>query len=122
MKTILIVDDESVVREVLKLTVEIGEFRVLQAQNAREAIQLARVEKPDIIIMDVIMPGGMDGLEATRIIKQDPETRECQVLILTGQVPDKLMEKSLEVGATDCFRKPFSPIELLRKIDELISD
>ena len=120
MKTILIVDDEVVVREVLTLTLGIGEFRVLQAENAIDAINMAKVEKPHLIIMDLVMPGGMDGLEATNIIKNDPETKDCQVLILTGKSRREDLERGLEAGAAGYFIKPFSPLKLIKKIEELL--
>jgi len=84
------------------------------------AVDIAKAEKPDLIMMDIMMPGDIDGLEATRIIKSDPETKDCIVIILTakGQETDK--EAGFAAGADGYFIKPFSPLELMRKVDEVL--
>ena len=120
MKKILIVDDRQEVRELVEVTLRSGEFRSFQAESGEEAIEIAKVEKPDLIIMDIMMPGGMDGLETTRILKDNPETKDCIIIMLTakGQQIDK--EEGFKVGADDYFVKPFSPLDLIKKVDELL--
>lgn len=120
MKKILIVDDQMEVRKLVEVTLRIGDYQILQAQSGEEAIEIANKEKPDLIIMDVMMPGGMDGLAATRILKNDPETKDCPIIILTakGQQVDK--EKGFAAGADDYFTKPFSPLELIKKVEEVL--
>ena len=120
MKKILIVDDLAEVRDLVEVTLRVEYYKILQAKSGEEGIKIAKAEKPDLIIMDVMMPGGMDGLEATRIIKNDPETKDCTVIMLTakGQEADK--QKGLEAGASDYFSKPFSPLELINKVEEIL--
>ena len=120
MKKILIVDDQLEVRELVEVTMRVGDYQILKAKSGEEAIEIVKAEKPDLIIMDIMMPGGMDGLEATRILKNDQETKDCKVIMLTakGQHVDK--EKGMEAGADDYFIKPFSPLELIKKVEELI--
>jgi CheY-like chemotaxis protein len=122
MKTILIVDDRLEVRELVEVTLRIKDYRILQAESGEQALETVKTEKPDLVLMDVMMPGGMDGLEATRIIKNDPETKGSTVIMLTskGQQTDK--EKGLEAGADDYFVKPFSPLDLIRKVEEVLGD
>jgi CheY-like chemotaxis protein len=120
MKTILIVDDREEVRELVEVTLRTDQYRTLKADSGEKAIERARAEKPDLILMDVMMPGGMDGLEATRVIKNDPETRDCPVIMLTAKGQDYDRAEGLRAGATDYFVKPFSPIELLRKVEEIL--
>jgi two-component system, OmpR family, phosphate regulon response regulator PhoB len=121
-KKILIVDDNNEIRELVSATLEVEKYKVLEAADGTKAISLARREKPDIVIMDVSLPGGIDGIEATKIIKHDPSTRHCTVLILTGTDDKKLKEKGLKAGASDFFVKPFSPLELLDKIESIFNE
>lgn len=120
MKRILIVDDQVEVRELVEVTLRSDGYQVFQAKSGEEAIEIARSVKPDLIIMDIMMPGGMDGLEATRALKNDPETKGSIIIMLTakGQETDK--EIGLQVGADDYFAKPFSPLELIEKVEEVL--
>ena len=120
MKKILIVDDQVEVRELVEVTLRVGDYQVFQAQNGRSAVETAKLEKPDLIIMDIMMPGGMDGLAATREIKCDPDTKDCQVIILSAKGQQTDIEKGLEAGADGYFIKPFSPLELIRKVEEML--
>ena len=121
MKTILIVDDQERIRELVAVTLgDIGDYRILEAKNGEEGVNLARESSPDLILMDVSMPGKYDGFEATRLIKADPDTGRIHVVMLTarGQLADK--EKGEQVGADGYFVKPFSPVELIRKVESLL--
>ena len=120
MKKILIVDDQMEVRELVEVTLRSGDYRVLHAESGEKAIEVAKAEKPALIIMDIMMPGKIDGLEATRILKKAPETRDSIIVMLSskGQHSDK--EKGFEVGADDYFSKPFSPLELIKKVEEAL--
>jgi two-component system, OmpR family, phosphate regulon response regulator PhoB len=120
MKKIVIIDDQAEIRDLVEITLKSGEYQVLKGTSGQEAVDLARTEKPDLIIMDVMMPGAIDGLEATRRIKDNPETEGCTVLMLTGRSQEKDREQGLAAGAADYFMKPFSPLELIRKVEEVI--
>ncbi len=120
MKKILIVDDQIEVRELVEVTMRAGDYQILQAKSGEEAIEIVKDEMPDLIIMDVMMPGGMDGLEATRILKNDPETKSCKIIMLTAKGQQTDREKGMEAGADDFFTKPFSPLELIKKVEEYL--
>jgi len=122
MKKVLITDDKTEVRRLVEMTLRVGDYQIFQAENGEKAVEIAKAEKPDLIIMDIMMPGGMDGLEATRIIKNDPETKDCPIIMLTakGQKADR--EKGFEAGADDYFSKPFSPLELIKKVEEVLGE
>jgi len=120
MKRILIVDDEPEIRSIVTKTLEMGLNTVFQAETGSQAIEIARTEKPDLIIMDIEMPGSIDGLDATRILKNDPETQKCAIIVLTGKAQEGDREKALSAGAESYFEKPFSPLELLNKVEEII--
>jgi len=120
MKKILIVDDQLELRELVEVTLRLENYDISQATSGEEAIKMAKSDKFDLIIMDIMMPGGMDGLQATRTIKDDPETNNCKIIMLTakGQAEDK--KKGVEAGADDYFVKPFSPLELISKVEEVL--
>jgi len=119
MKKILIVDDEVRIRRLVEVTLMSDARRILQAENGKEAIEIAKAEKPELIIMDILMPGEIDGLEATRILKNDPETKGCKIIMLTAKGQDEDRKKGFEAGADDYFSKPFSPMVLMEKIEEI---
>jgi two-component system phosphate regulon response regulator PhoB len=120
MKKILIVDDQPEVRELVAVTLRAGTYHILEAESGERALAVAKEHKPDIILMDVMMAGKIDGFEATRRLKSDPETKDCTIIMLTakGQAADR--DTGFEAGADDYFVKPFSPLELLRKIEEVL--
>ncbi len=120
MKKILIVDDQVEVRELVEVTLRVEDYRIFQAKSGEEAIEIVKTEKPDLIIMDIMMPGGMDGLEATRVLKGDPETKDCIIIMLTAKGQQADREASLEAGASDYFAKPFSPLDLIKKVEEVL--
>lgn len=120
MKKILITDDQMEVRELVEITLRIDDYVIIQASSGEEAVETALREKPDLILMDVMMPGGIDGFEATRRIKSNPETGSCHVVILSakGQQIDK--DKGKDAGADSYFVKPFSPLDLITKVEEIL--
>ena len=119
VKRILVVDDQPEIRELVSATVSLiaveEEYETLHAANGREAIEIARRTMPDLILMDVMMPE-MNGLEATRVLKADPETRRCTILLLTAMGQKADHQNGLEFGADGYVVKPFSPTELMATI------
>lgn len=120
MKKVLIVDDQQQVRELVEVTLRGEDYEILQGSSGQEAVDIARAEHPDVIIMDIMMPGDMNGLEATRAIKNEPGTKDCKVIMLTakGQAADR--QAGIEAGADDYFVKPFSPLDLIKKVEEVL--
>ncbi len=119
-KKILVVDDEKDIRDLVEVTLLRSDHLVIKADSGDKAVEIARIQKPDLILMDIMMPGKIDGLEATRVLKNDPETRQCTIVLLTakGQLADR--QEGIKAGADDYFVKPFSPLELLRKVDQIL--
>jgi len=120
IKKILIVDDVQDVRDLVERTLRRDDWEILAAQSGEEAVSLARREKPDLIMMDIMMPGKIDGLEATRILKSDPQTRNCVVIMLTAKGQQTDIDMAAKAGADDYFVKPFSPLQLLQKVDDVL--
>jgi len=111
-KTILVVDDEKRIISLLKAYLEQQGFRVATALNGEEAIFVARHEKPDLIILDIMMPE-MDGFE---FMRQHRKERETPIILLTAKVEEDEKVIGLELGADDYVTKPFSPRELTSRI------
>lgn len=111
-KTVLVVDDEERLTSLVKTYLEQAGFRAVTAKNGREALFLARQEKPDLIILDIMMPE-MDGLE---FIRQHRKERETPIILLTAKVEDMDKLVGLEMGADDYVTKPFSPRELIARV------
>jgi DNA-binding response OmpR family regulator len=111
-KTILIVDDEKRILSLLKAYLEQQGFRVVTAVDGQEAIYAARHEKPDLIILDIMMPE-MDGYE---FMRQHRKERETPIILLTAKVDEDDKVISLELGADDYVTKPFSPRELTSRV------
>jgi len=112
MKTILVVDDEPKIIQLVRDYLERAGFRVLAAPSGKTALALARTEKPDMVILDLGLPE-MDGLDVTRTLRKDSNV---PILMLTArsEETDKLI--GLELGADDYITKPFSPKELVARV------
>jgi two-component system, OmpR family, alkaline phosphatase synthesis response regulator PhoP len=111
-KTILAVDDEERLTSLVKAYLTQEGFRVVTARNGREALFLARQEKPDLIVLDLMMPE-MDGYEFMRLHRKE---RETPIILLTARVEDSDKVLGLELGADDYVTKPFSPRELTARV------
>ena len=120
MKKILIVDDQLEVRDLVEVTLRAEDYQILKAEGGKEAVEIAKTERPDLIIMDIMMPGSWDGLEATRILKNDPKTKNCPIIMLTAKGQQEDVERGFKAGADDYFIKPFSPLDLMKKVEELV--
>jgi two-component system alkaline phosphatase synthesis response regulator PhoP len=116
---ILVVDDEVNITQILEFSIGSEGYQVITASNGEEAIDRARREQPDLIILDIMMPR-IDGYEACRILKSNPLTKSIPVVLLTAKGRDIDKRLGYEVGATDYFVKPFSPNKLIDRIHELL--
>jgi len=120
MKKILIVDDEPGIRKLVKSTLKSNAYQILQAEDGQKAVDIARQENPDLILMDIMMPGDIDGLEATRILKHETETSGSPIIILSAKGEEEDLSKGLHAGADEYFTKPFSPLALVKKVEEVL--
>ncbi|MBC8253345.1 MAG: response regulator [Ardenticatenia bacterium] len=121
MKKILIVDDQSEVRELVEVTLRIGPYEILQASSGDEALTITRSERPDLVLLDVMMPdSSVDGFEVCRQIKSDPATRNITVVMITARGQEADLEIGRQAGADDYFTKPFSPLQLMNKVEEIL--
>jgi len=115
------VDDQIEVRELVQVTLEIGDYQILSAENGQQAIEIAKAEHPDIILLDIMMPGSdIDGVEACRRLKADPATADITIVMLSAKGQENDIETGKTAGADDYFTKPFSPIALIEKVEAVI--
>lgn len=121
MRTLLIADDESGIRSLVKMTLQRKQYEILEASDGEEALAMARKHHPELVLLDVMMPG-LTGFEVCRALKDDPATAGATVVILTAKAQDSDRAEGIAAGADDYFTKPFSPIALLRKIDEVYAE
>lgn len=117
---VLIVEDQAEIRHLIRVTLSVGQYEVYEADNGVAGLALAKSIKPDLVLLDVMMPGELGGFDVCERIKADPELRGVMVMMLTalGQVSD--IDTARDVGADAYWVKPFSPAELLDQIEILL--
>jgi CheY-like chemotaxis protein len=118
-RKLLLVDDTDTILLFLKTILAGHNFDFVTAKDGVQAIEKARQEKPDLVLLDVIMPV-MDGFEACRVIKGDPELKNIPVVVVTTRSEVENMGRLREVGADDYVLKPVKKLELLDKINRLL--
>ena len=112
-KKVLLVDDSSTARLVTRMIFsQKSDYVLLSAVDGRDAVERARAEKPDLILMDVMMPR-MTGLEACRVLKKDKETSNIPVILLTTRGEESFVREGYESGCSDYLTKPVNDAELL---------
>ena len=114
-KTILMVDDEANARKVAKLILEREGYRTLTASNGEEGLVLAKVERPDVILLDVMMPK-MSGHDMLKRLREDQDTQEIPVIIVTARGTEHDIATSFKLGAIFHLQKPYETKDLLQKI------
>lgn len=119
MTKILILEDKPEIQQLLATTFAIGDYELNQYGTAEEGLAALEQQTPDLVLMDIMLPGKLNGIEATRIIKRERKL-DCQVLILSAKGQKTDVQAGLDAGASDYFIKPFSPAELIRKVEELL--
>jgi CheY-like chemotaxis protein len=118
-KTILIADDEIYMLRLLEITLRKGGYHVVQARNGNEAIAAAEKEKPDLIVMDVMMPG-LDGLAAVDQLKQITATSKIPIIVLSAKGHALTKVEAELAGASMFLTKPFSPNQLLSEVQRIL--
>lgn len=118
--TILLVEDNEDNRIVYSTILEFAGHRVIEAQDGEAGVALARSEHPDLILMDVSIPL-IDGWEATRILKADPETRDIPIIALTAHALEEDRAKAREVGCDGYIAKPAEPRVVLAQVEEYLA-
>ncbi|MGV8119838.1 MAG: response regulator transcription factor [Candidatus Xenobiia bacterium LiM19] len=118
---ILVAEDEQDIQKVIKITLKFkGGFNVSFANNGLEVLDCVKQDRPQLIILDVMMPR-MDGYETCRRLKADPDTSSIPVVFLTAKAQEKEIEEGLKLGAIDYIKKPFEPDEFVAKVKSILA-
>lgn len=116
-RLILIVDDQSELRKLIRMTLEPLDCDLHEAASGLEALAKVRTLRPAVVILDVMLPGGLDGYQVCQAIKSDPKTQQIRVIMVTARGQKTDIEEGQRVKA-DCYLvKPFSPMQLIREVD-----
>jgi two-component system chemotaxis response regulator CheY len=116
---VLVVDDDPFIRKLIATTLEdVAEFELHEAADGAEAIEVARRERPSLVFLDVDMPI-VNGIEACRQLRSEEETSHATIVMLTAAHGDSVERRAEEAGADLFLTKPFSPLDLLRLVDQL---
>jgi len=118
-KRILLADDEEDIKTVVTMFLESQGYEVLTAFDGLDALEKARTEKPDLILLDIMMPV-LDGFEVCKRLKEDAATGNIPILILSAAAHVESVNRGLRAGAKDYIVKPFEPEKLLEKIEQVI--
>ena len=120
MKRVLIVEDQADIRKLIRMTLEFEPYEIHEAANGTDGLQMAIAMQPDLILLDVMMPGDLDGLQVCARVRTLPALQATRVVLLTarGQTQDR--DAGQEAGADEYLIKPFSPLQLIETIERLM--
>jgi two-component system alkaline phosphatase synthesis response regulator PhoP len=115
----MVADGDDELRQLLRLVLAGHGFRLLEAADGMEALDLARQERPDVMLLDAVMPE-VDGIAVCAVLKSDPETANIQVAMLTAKAEESDRQLGLAAGADRYITKPFSPSQLVTEVRQLL--
>ena len=121
MKRVLIVEDQADIRKLIRMTLEFEDFEVHEASDGVFGLRMANAVSPDLVLLDVMMPGELDGLQVCQAIKSNPALASVKVVLLTARDQARDIEAGQKVGADEYFVKPFSPLQLIDTIERLMA-
>ena len=117
--TVLLCDDEDVLRQLVRATLGHSHYAIVEAADGDESLELARAHRPDLIVLDMMMPG-RSGLEVLRELRADAELARTPVIMLTARAREADREEAVAAGADRYLAKPFSPLELISVVEDLL--
>jgi DNA-binding response OmpR family regulator len=118
--TVLVIDDDPVILELLRVNFEIEGFEVICASDGEEGLKRAQTEHPDAVISDIMMPR-RDGLQLLADLKADPSTENLPVILLSAKAQKAEVQQGLDMGADDYITKPFDPLELIDRLNAVMT-
>src|SRR5688500_7697521 len=121
MKKILVIEDNTFIRENTAEILELAHYEVITAENGEAGVQMALNEKPDLIICDVLMPL-LDGFNVLRFLKENDESSKTPFIFLSAKTEKTDINEGMELGADDYIKKPFSDFELLQAVERQLNE
>ncbi len=118
--TVLVVEDDPTILQLLEVNFEMEGFTVLRAEDGLVGLDVARSKRPDVIVSDVMMPN-MSGLEMVQELKADPDTAGIPVILLSAKAQGSDVRQGIEAGADDYVTKPFEPLDLIDRVTSLLA-
>jgi DNA-binding response OmpR family regulator len=119
--TILVVDDIRIIRRLVKVNLELEGYTVNEAENGEEAVRMIREDKPDLVLLDVVMPF-LDGFQVLKRIREEDDTRNIPVIMLTSCAEEANQIKGWEMGISDFVAKPFNPNALVNVVNRVLRE
>ena len=120
MKRVLIVEDQPDIRKLIRMTLEFEAYEIHEASDGALGLRMATAVAPDLMLLDVMMPGELDGLQVCQRLKQDSVTKHIKVVLLTARGQARDREAGQHAGADEYLVKPFSPLQLIETIERLL--
>ena len=120
MTRVLVIDDEAPIRLLCRVNLEAEKMEVLEAADGPTGLEQARAAKPDVILLDVMMPG-LDGWQVAEQLLEDDRTRSIPIVFLTARAEFRDRARGLDIGGVDYVTKPFNPLELAALVDDVIA-
>ena len=118
--TVLVVEDDPVILRLLEVNFELEGFRVLTAHDGAQGIEIVRAERPDVIISDIMMPK-VSGLELVQAVRADVELAGTPIILLSAKAQSADLKAGLDAGADDYITKPFEPLDLVDRVNALLT-
>lgn len=119
MARVLVVDDHKIIRDLVRLNLEMAGHEVLEAADGEQALEIVEADRPDILVCDLMMPG-IGGLTVLRLLRANPETKKIPFVVLTAKTLPEDIKKATDLGADRYITKPFEPDEVINAVDELL--
>jgi two-component system cell cycle response regulator DivK len=120
-KTILVIEDNEINMKLIRAFLQVGKYRILEARDAETGIRLVREQHPDLILMDIQLPG-IDGFSAAQLIKSDPDLKKIPIIAVTGNALHTDKEEAMDIGFAGYLLKPFSIEVFLETISNLFKN
>jgi DNA-binding response OmpR family regulator len=120
MTKVLVIDDEAPIRLLCRVNLEAEKMEVLEASDGATGLDLAREHQPDVILLDVMMPG-VDGWQIAEQLLEDPRTRKIPIIFLTARAEFRDRARGLDIGGVDYVTKPFNPLELAPLVEDVLA-
>ena len=120
MKRVLIVEDQADIRKLIRMTLEFEPYEIHEAANGINGLQLAGEVVPDLILLDVMRPGEIDGLQVCARVRANPALQATRVVLLTARGQTRDRDAGQQAGADEYLIKPFSPLQLIETIERLM--